>query len=197
MSDLLTVGHSSIELSRFVTLLREPGIEVLVDVRSHPHSRFAPQFNREVLERALPAAGVKYTFGGRELGGRPEDPSCYDHEGHVLYGRQARTASFLEGLNYLERVAGRSLTAVMCSEEDPVGCHRHLLIARVLADHGWEIQHLRGNGGLQSYASMADVRSRGHRQESLFPDSETGEDRSWRSVRSVSPSEAPRTSSAH
>jgi uncharacterized protein (DUF488 family) len=115
----------------------------------------------------------------------------------VLYGRQAETSSFLEGVTRLEHFVDNSRTIVMCSEEDPAGCHRHLLIARVLASRGWEIRHLRGDGSLQSYESMADVRLRQHQQASLFPQGEAGEDASWRSVRSVSRGGAPPTSSAH
>src|SRR5256885_6167035 len=31
----------------------------------------------------------------------------------------------------------------LCSEEDPAGCHRHLLIGRVLAVRGTELKHVR------------------------------------------------------
>lgn len=196
MTRLLTVGHSNVELTQLAELLQYQGVEVLVDVRSQPQSRFAPQFSRAVLERELPTRGIRYLFGGLELGGRPQDPSCYDEQGHVLYGRQARTASFLLGIERLEGVAQDSRTVIMCSEEDPQGCHRHLLVARVMHSRGWRIEHVRGDGTLQLYVSMADVLSRQHSQAALFSAHED-EDPAWRSVRSVSPSAAPPSSSAH
>jgi hypothetical protein len=83
----------------------------------------------------------------------------------------------------------------MCSEEDPTGCHRHLLVARVLANRGWNVVHVRSDHSLQPYDSMADVRSRRHQQTALFAGDD--EDVSWRSLRSVSRSGALPTSSEH
>lgn len=194
MSRLLTIGHSNVELERLVSLLKGQAVEVLVDVRSQPGSRFASQFSRVVLERELPAQDVRYVFHGKELGGRPKDRSCYDAGGYVLYGRQSRTPSFLAGIKSLEALARDYRTAIMCSEEDPSGCHRHLLIARVLSARGWLIEHIRGDGTLQPYASMVDVLSRDHSQATLFSE-ETNEDLGWRSLRSVRPSAAPPSSS--
>lgn len=183
------------ELMTLLELLRSASIETLVDVRSQPYSSFVPQFNRAPLERELAAAQMRYAFGGGELGGRPSEPTCYDIEGHVLYGRLARSQRFLEGVGRLERVAASSNTAIMCSEEDPTGCHRHLLVARVLATRGWDVVHLRSDHSLQPYGSMADVRARKHQQTTLF--GRDDEDVSWRSLRSVSRSGVPPTSSEH
>ena len=96
---LYAVGHSNHTLEQFLDLVRSAGVEALVDVRSHPHSRFAPQFNREHLAIAVGAADIKYVFLGRELGGRPDGDEYYDDEGHVLYGRVARSALFGDGIN--------------------------------------------------------------------------------------------------
>ena len=194
-SVILTVGHSNVDLTHLLTLLERHGIEGLVDVRSQPRSGFSPQFNKAVLERTLSARDIRYLFGGKELGGRPDDPSCYDTDGHVLYGRQSRTPQFLVGIERLETLARSSRTAIMCSEEDPARCHRHLLLARVLSPRGWTLDHIRGDGALQPYEAMADVLSRQRSQEKLFTD-DLDEDLEWRSIRSVSPSAAPPSSSA-
>ena len=42
LATVLTVGHSNHPLERFVALLTAYDAEVVVDVRSHPYSRFAP-----------------------------------------------------------------------------------------------------------------------------------------------------------
>jgi Domain of unknown function DUF488 len=197
MSGLVfTVGHSNVHLVDLLRLLNQNEIAVVADVRSQPASRFASDFNRPVLERSLPKAGIGYLFLGQELGGRPDDPSCYDEHGHVLYGRQAKTATFRAGIERLERVAHQGRTSIMCSEEDPAGCHRHLIVARVLASRGWRVEHMRGDGRLQPYDSMADVLSRDHAQV-RFDLGDEGEDLTWRSVRSVSRDEARQNSSAH
>jgi len=39
---------------------------------------------------------------------------------------------------------------VICAEENPNRCHRHFLISRALLDRGIEVQHIRGEGTLES-----------------------------------------------
>ena len=67
---VFTIGHSNHPAEAFLGLLLRHGIEEVVDVRSLPHSRFNPQFNRKALRTALTEAGVGYVFMGAELGGR-------------------------------------------------------------------------------------------------------------------------------
>lgn len=86
---LWTIGHSNHPLEVFLDLLNRHGIELVADVRSSPYSRYASQFNREPLQAAIRDQGIKYRYYGDRLGGRVDDPSCYDEAGHVLYGRIA------------------------------------------------------------------------------------------------------------
>ena len=68
---LYTVGHSNHPIGRFIELINAAGIELIVDVRSVPFSRFAPQFNRAALEKSLASARIGYHYLGDLLGGRP------------------------------------------------------------------------------------------------------------------------------
>ena len=78
---VFTIGHSNHSLEVFLALLRMNGVEEVVDVRSSPHSRYKPHFNRKILAKALDEFGIAYIFLGGELGGRPVDRSCYDATG--------------------------------------------------------------------------------------------------------------------
>jgi len=155
MVRVYTIGHSSHGAERFVELLRGHGVEVVVDTRSVPVSRYAPQFDREALKELVAAAGVKYLWLGDAVGGRPRDERCYDAEGRVLYGRVAAQAEFLEAVERIERGAAEFRVALLCSEEDPAHCHRRLLIARVLMGRGAEVLHIRGDGTLETDAEVA------------------------------------------
>jgi uncharacterized protein (DUF488 family) len=155
MRTLYTIGHSSHTAERFAELLRLHAIQVLVDTRSAPYSRYSPQFDREALRAAVVVAGVKYLWLGDAVGGRPKDESCYDAAGRVLYGRVAEQAEFQEAIVRLERGADEFRVALLCSEEDPAHCHRRLLISRVLVQRGSEILHIRGDGTLDSDDSVA------------------------------------------
>src|SRR5208283_1460394 len=126
---LFSVGHSNHDLERFMRLLQNAGITAVADVRSRPYSGRFPHFNGPELERELPRHGIAYLFLGDSLGGRPGQPSLYDAEGRVDYRRVRKTQAFEEGLDRLCQELERSATAMLCSEEDPLHCHRGLMIA--------------------------------------------------------------------
>ena len=148
--EVFTVGHSRHPWPKFLRLLEEAGIELVADVRSLPRSRFCAHFNRERLVEALKAAGIGYGWLGRELGGRPSEPAFYDPHGKVRYDLLARTERFREGLERVKELAAGRRLALLCSEEDPNACHRHLLVGRVLASEGVTLRHLRADGRVQT-----------------------------------------------
>lgn len=147
---LFTVGHSTHTLQHFFYLLKLHSITALCDVRSKPYSRTNPQFNREDLKMALSDQGIAYVFLGRELGARSEDPTCYD-DGKVQYDRLARTDLFRDGLDRIQEGAKKYRIALMCSEKEPLDCHRTILVARHLHALGFEVQHILADGGLESH----------------------------------------------
>ena len=158
MNIVSTIGHSNHPLEIFITLLRQHGIDKLVDVRSSPYSRspYTAHFNRDALEELLEEHDIRYVFAGTELGGRPADRSCYDATGRVLYERLAKTDDFLFGVRNLLRDAEQHRLALMCSEKEPLECHRTLLIAHALTteydvDSG-SVQHILADGRLESHA---------------------------------------------
>jgi uncharacterized protein (DUF488 family) len=185
---LYTVGHSNHSDETFLKLVRQHGIELVLDVRSQPFSRFNPQFNDGNLTRALAGVGIRYEFMGRELGGRPGGHELLDEDGHALYHRMAQTSTFLAGIETVERLARHQRVAMMCSEEDPAVCHRHLLVSRVLTQRGIQVLHIRGDGRLDTEDQIAPREKQGL----LFGELE---EESWKSLRSVSPKRQPPNSS--
>lgn len=183
---LLTVGHSNHSAEHFQRLLSEHGVEVLVDVRSWPHSRYVEWVDRSRIGEVTEAANARYLFLGKELGGRPEATDCYDSAGHVLYGKVAKSPDFRTGIERLRRGAERYRVAIMCSEEDPARCHRRLLVAKVLLEEGLTIGHIRGDGHCEVESKPIDLS-----EGSLFDDEES----LWRSSLSVSRRQPPRISS--
>ena len=147
---VLTVGHSNHTLEAFVALLLQHGVTALADVRSAPYSRFNPQFNRKALDASLEAVGIRYVFMGRALGGRPDDPSCYE-DGRVRYDRLAKTPLFREGLERIVDGAERQRIALMCAEKEPLDCHRTILVGRSLAERGVAVAHILADGALEPH----------------------------------------------
>ena len=157
---VFTIGHSNHSFEEFLSLLVRHGVDTLADVRSAPYSRFAPHFDHEALSGALGREGVKYQYYGRELGGRPKNPACYE-AGRVQYDRVKQTESFRRGLKRLrdELVAGS--VALMCAEKEPLYCHRTLLVAEALdepPDEGEHVhvEHILANGGVERHRTTID-----------------------------------------
>ena len=170
---VFTVGHSNHPREHFAKeLLHQHRIAVLADVRSAPYSRFAPDFDREALRSFLVASDIRYVYFGDELGGRPSDPACYEN-GRVRYDRVAGAASFRRGLDGLLAEAASHRVAVMCSEKEPLHCHRTLLVAQALDGQDIGVEHILADGSLASHAAVIDDLLAKHNlsdaQTDLFP----------------------------
>lgn len=116
-----------------------------------PFSRFTPHFNQRSLERGLAQQGIKYVFLGKELGARSTDMSCY-LDGKVQYAMLAATKEFASGIERLLRGANSEMIAIMCSEGEPLDCHRTILVSRMLVESGATVDHIHGNGSIESHA---------------------------------------------
>ena len=196
MSSFFTLGHSNHDIEVWLGLVRQHRVEVVVDIRSSPYSKYAPHFDKELIQRSLEQTGIRYLFLGAELGGRPANPAYYDAAGHVLYGRLRDDAHFKAAITRLETGMERFRVVLLCGEEDPAHCHRRLLVGRVLTERGHTMQHIRGDGRLESDEVVAAAAGKPliGTQPALF--AELDEDQ-WRSTASVLHKRAPENSSAH
>lgn len=153
---LFTIGHSAMQLHTLLEMLRQFEVGVLVDVRSKPQSFRHPHFDRIELEQALPAAGIRYLFLGEELGGRPDDASAYAGDGVVDYRVRRKSYAFQTGLERVEHELEQSHLALMCAEEDPLLCHRFLMICPELVALGVEPLHIRKGAVLETQQEAED-----------------------------------------
>ena len=127
------------------------GVDEVADVRSSPYSRYTPHFNHEPLQNALDDIGIAYAYLGGKLDGRPADRSCYDADGRVQYERVAKTDLFDDGIRRIIRAADERLIALLCTEKEPLECHRTLLVARALADRDVAVAHILADASLENY----------------------------------------------
>ena len=155
VNPVLTIGHSNHSWEAFADLLDRHRIDTLADVRSVPSSRFNPQYNRSVLAESLRDIGIDYVYRGNELGGRPQDPACYEN-GRVSYDRMTETDTFRRGLASVKSEAANRRVALMCAEKDPLDCHRTLLVAAVLAADGLEVLHVLADGTFETHDQTMD-----------------------------------------
>lgn len=153
---LFTVGHSALEVSAFLKLLHHFDVSLLVDVRSNPRSLRFPHFDREELAGTLKLSDVQYLFLGEELGGRPEDLKAYRSDGVVDYRARRASASFRAGIDRVVAELEQRDLALMCAEEDPLSCHRFLMICPELVNLGLNPRHIRKDGVIETQEAAED-----------------------------------------
>lgn len=164
-----TVGHSTNSYERLLDLLRAASITAVADVRTSPFSRHFPQFNKDDLKSELRMDGIAYSFLGKELGGRPTGTQYYC-DGVADYERMARSPDFARGLQRVLEGARKYRIALMCSEHDPLDCHRCLLVGRALAARGVAVQHILVDGTIADHRAMEErlLKSEGQEDADLF-----------------------------
>ncbi len=144
-----TIGYSPFSAREFADVLKDYGIESVLDVRSMPYSRFRPEFNKAAIDGCLCAHGIDYHFLGDLLGGRPQDDAMYE-KGRVVFGRLAGSSTFLQGLDRLRELAIKQRVCLMCAEKDPITCHRTILVCRQLRQE-FAIVHILEGGSVEDH----------------------------------------------
>jgi uncharacterized protein (DUF488 family) len=143
-----TLGHSTLALPDFLTLLDAHGIAALADVRRFPASRRHPHFAREALCEALARPGVAYVWlpglGGRRRGLPGSPHHAWKSATFRAYADHMETPEFAAALAELLARAAERRTAIMCAEAVPWRCHRQL-VADALVARGVEVRHIVGS----------------------------------------------------
>ena len=138
---LYTVGHSNQTFEEFLAMLQAQKINVIVDVRSVPASKYTPQFNQKPLQACLQRAGIHYLHFGNEFGARRMD--SLDADGKVNFEKAVQTPAFQEGVKRLMSGLEKGYRiSLMCSEAHPLECHRFAMVSRYFFEHGVDVQHI-------------------------------------------------------
>lgn len=150
---LYSIGHSNQSLDGFLILLNAHDVNCVIDVRSVPASTYSPQFNQESLKYFLKSHGVQYLHFGDEFGARRTD--CLNESEQVDFEKAIETPLFQKGVERVMKGLEKGFCiAFMCSEADPLECHRFSLVSRYFYDQGLDVQHILKDGTLASHASL-------------------------------------------
>jgi uncharacterized protein (DUF488 family) len=140
---LYTIGHSTHPIELFISILKNMGINVIFDVRSTPYSKFAEQYNKDRLKTTLEKYNITYVPMGEQLGARYSDRSLLFTDGKVDFNKVEKTEKFKDGIMRINDDIKKGFTiALMCSEKNPLECHRFSMISHYLYNEGYEIIHL-------------------------------------------------------
>ncbi|QOV24603.1 DUF488 domain-containing protein [Anabaenopsis elenkinii CCIBt3563] len=165
---MFTIGHSNHSIENFIALLQQHGITAVADVRSSPYSRRFPHFNQAALQKSLASVDIAYVSLGDNLGARPDEPSCYV-DGMAPYDLISATKGFATGLNRLIQGAKQYQITLMCAEQDPIVCHRAILVCPHLKKTDLQINHIHKNGDLESHDCLEDRLLKQHNLSNFLP----------------------------
>lgn len=137
---MMTIGHSTLSLERFIGALKDNSCRLLIDVRSIPRSRHNPQFEQQTLFAALEAAGItpiwKKALGGRRPPRKDSINQGWRNESFRGYADYMQTTEFSAQIDWLMSLPDLDTAAIMCAEAVPWRCHRSLIADAVLARGG-------------------------------------------------------------
>lgn len=158
---LYTIGHGNRQIGELIALLKEAGVDTLVDVRAQPRSRHNPQFNDDALRLACESADIVYHWAGKQLGGmrapRPDSPHRALDQSLRGFADHMDTETFQKGAAQLQNLAARGTCAILCAERDPARCHRSL-IADYLTLQGACVLHLVAPGETREHVLSPEAR---------------------------------------
>jgi uncharacterized protein (DUF488 family) len=141
---LATIGYEQAPQARVIETLKAAGVEVLIDVRAIAASRRAG-FSKGLLSASLEDAGIEYVHL-RELG-TPKPGRIAARAGKTAEMRRIYEAHLAEPAAQLQlaqaiEIAKEKTAALLCYEADHRGCHRSIIVERMVEAADFEVENL-------------------------------------------------------
>ncbi|MPQ30547.1 DUF488 domain-containing protein [Clostridium estertheticum] len=155
MKEIYTIGHSNYPVEFLLKRLNIHKVNCLIDVRSTPYSKYTPQYNAPNLKKYLNSMGIYYMHMGEELGARQLDENLYSSEGYLDFNKFSRTDLFQRGIERVKDGMKKDFkVALMCTEKDPIDCHRNILVAREFYKQGYNVKNILINSKIESQSEL-------------------------------------------
>lgn len=169
---IYSIGHGNKDIEEFIAELKSFSIQYLLDIRSKPFSKWSPQYNQNELKSELEKNNIKYVFLGNTLGGLPDDRSCYNDDGKVVYELIKNKEFFKQGLQRLITANEKNINvAIMCSESKPEECHRSKLIGEELLKKNISIKHIISKEVIKTQEVVINELTKGKNTIDIFGES--------------------------
>lgn len=139
-----TIGYEGLTPARFLDLLQEAGVKLLVDVRAIAASR-RPGFAKTALRGHLASAGIAYEHVpalGTPAEGRAANKAGRMAEFRRIYDQRLATPEAEHALAMLAARCAEVPSCLLCLEADPLHCHRAIIADRLAEGHGFAVRHL-------------------------------------------------------
>lgn len=155
--DIFTIGHSNYSADKLLEMLHVFNIDSVVDIRGTPYSKYNVQFNKETIRQTLINNGYKYIYMAKEFAVQREDKSLYTKEGYADFEKVVDDKDFLNGIERLRVGCKKGYRiALMGAMQDPINCHRCILIGKPLRKAGFNIKHILDDYSLASQEEMEE-----------------------------------------
>lgn len=152
-----TIGYAHHSQESFLELLRQYGINCIIDVRTMAYSKFHPQFNKEPLSLFLKSNGIVYMHMYKEFGIIRGETTLNNEDGYLDFNKLMELPIFKEGIERVERGIEKGyIIGFMCAEKDPIRCHRSTLVGRVLEKRGYRVLHIHPEGKTETHEDLEE-----------------------------------------
>ena len=141
--EVFTIGHSNYEVERLIDMLRYYNINCVVDIRGTPYSKYNVQYNKETIRDTLIKEGFVYIYMAKEFAAKRENKVSYNKEGYSDFEKVIYEEEFKNGIERLKNGCKKGYRiALLGAMQDPIRCHRSILVGRELVQHGFNVKHI-------------------------------------------------------
>jgi uncharacterized protein (DUF488 family) len=155
--EIFTIGHSNYTVDRLIDMLKHYNINTVVDIRGTPYSKYNIQFNKETIRQTLINKGFIYIYMGKEFAVQRQNKALYNKEGYADFEKVVKDEDFIRGVERLKTGCEKGYKIVLLGAmQDPLNCHRCILLGRALRDDGFIIRHILDDYTLSSQEELEE-----------------------------------------
>ena len=155
--DIFTIGHSNYTVERLIDMLRHYHINCVVDIRGTPYSKYNIQFNKETIKETLIKEGFLYIYMAKELAAKRINKESYNSKGYSDFEKVVDEEDFKKGVERLKLGCEKGYNiALLGAMQDPLRCHRSILVGRALRKAGFNVKHILDDYSLASQENLEE-----------------------------------------
>ena len=141
--DIYTIGHSNYPVEKLIDMLRYYNIDCVVDIRGTPYSKYNVQYNKDTIKNTLVREGFVYIYMAKEFAAKRENKISYNTEGYSDFEKVIYEDDIISGIKRLKNGCEKGYKiALLGAMQDPIRCHRSILVGRELIHHGFNVKHI-------------------------------------------------------
>jgi uncharacterized protein (DUF488 family) len=144
LPELLTIGYEGCTIQDVLGVLTEAKVGLLIDVRAMPRSR-KPGFSKRQLAAGLDEKGIPYVHLvglGTPKAGRDAVRAGHPEIMETIFREHMTSDRAQADLAQAKALAGERRVCLLCFEQDPACCHRHIVAEMIAQDSGQPVVHL-------------------------------------------------------